>query len=202
VCFTSLAAASRGSRQRPRTYTHPTRPKSCWGRRMHTRNPLPPGMPLWFTLRAAFMYPRRVTLDSPPPAPTNSLRSRLQLGRHRRRRHFVGGGGCWCQGAARGRRPTARCRQGRPSGVESRRGCTSFALVEAKPRASLKASLKTAAVTPSPPEGAAGRGRRDYTGELGSCAGVRDVRSVDGTPCDVACRPQSVCFLLPHEFQV
>ena len=30
---------------------------------MHTHNPPPPGRPLWFTLRAAFMSPRGVTLD-------------------------------------------------------------------------------------------------------------------------------------------
>ena len=49
--------------QRPRTYTHPTRPIKLLGRRMHTHNPPPPGRPLWFTLRAAFMFPRGITLD-------------------------------------------------------------------------------------------------------------------------------------------
>ena len=50
--------------QRPRTYTHPTRPIKLLGCRMHTSNPPPTGRPLWFTLRAAFMFPRGVTLDS------------------------------------------------------------------------------------------------------------------------------------------
>ena len=30
---------------------------------MHTHNPTPPGRPLWFTMRAAFMFPWGVTLD-------------------------------------------------------------------------------------------------------------------------------------------
>jgi hypothetical protein len=30
---------------------------------MHTHNPPPPGRPLWFTLRAAFVFPREVAPD-------------------------------------------------------------------------------------------------------------------------------------------
>jgi len=47
---------------RPRTYTHPTRPIKLLGPPLHAHNPPPPasapGRPLWFTLRAAFMFPR------------------------------------------------------------------------------------------------------------------------------------------------
>ena len=51
--------------QRPRTYTHPTRPIKLLGPPHAYPQPSPTGQTLWFTLRAAFMFLPGVDLGLP-----------------------------------------------------------------------------------------------------------------------------------------
>ena len=69
---------------------------------MHPRNPPLPGGPLWFTLRAAFMFPREIALDLTCSGPFSPVKNPQGNYGRQARTSFSYTGPCAARGAALG----------------------------------------------------------------------------------------------------